>query len=158
MAKRRKAKPTAKRPRKAAPVTRRRRAVAPVEEIFIPKSSRSRAGPAAPVEAEDDGDAVFVARPGRPVEVQSDWTDDAPDDAGGVDNESYFESVGASRAMTADGWTAEGLRAAGLIVERGAVRCLFGCVGTTSAIVGVAMHAYDCTFWNTEAGKRTQPF
>lgn len=156
----RKGKPAARATGKPVKVKRasvRRRAAASSEDdIFI---ARTVIPVVTTPDDEEDEEAVFVARPGRPVEVQSDFVDDLARAPGGVGNDAWFAGL-TPHANTPNGWTEADLRAAGLAVNRrGVVTCRYGgrCTGSTSSVPGVASHIYDCPYWSME-GKHKTPF
>lgn len=179
MAKRKR--PTTRRPTKPAtpkksatpkkrPASKRR--VQPSDDdVFIPKRRSGVAPYVQPPTVDDDDDdtTVFIAKRGRPVEVQSDWTDADAADAGGVSDAEFFESLdlagGAfglpSRAGTPAGWTPALLERHGLLARnvfgRERIVCRHGCDGTTSNVVGVSHHHYTCPYWERE-GKTQAPF
>jgi hypothetical protein len=155
-------KPTAK-PAKRS--TSRRRAVTPSDDdVFIPKAS-SRPVVVSPRADSDDNETVFVARPGRPVEVQSDLVEDLRharnNNSGaplGISNDEFWASL-EPRAMTPGGWTQAQLTEHGLTLRRGVVVCRYGgeCDGSTTNVPGVSSHHYTCPYWSRE-GKDKTPF
>jgi len=154
-------------PASARPVSRRRPVVSSddfhetVGEVFLASPPCSGVAPyATMLNTPDEDDDVFVAAPGAPVApVAADWVDDT-----GLTNTEFWQRVdhvltvaGPPRAGTPMGWTPDELRAHGLDVDRGHVRCRYGCGGTTANVVGVAHHAHDCEYWTRE-GRNITPF
>ena len=130
----------------------RRVVVADDEEIFIPKSAR--VSPPRPAnDAEGAEDAVFIPRPGPPVQVQSDWVDDVGSAAvaGGITSVEFFDSVE---------WRDGDRERLGYVFDRRrhAWVCQYGCPGFPSPrVAGIASHRYDCAYWDRE-GKTQTPF
>lgn len=161
--------PTAKSGKSAAPRTETRRAKKsgkrtaarrPVvtvldDDVFIPRAARPAAAtPQLDTDDDDDDGAVFVARPGAPVPVQSDWVDDA--------NATYADMLAGSNDgdVLTELPDAISLDELGFTVDRRALngaRCKYGCGGAMSKIPTIAAHHYTCQYWQREGRTRT-PF
>lgn len=150
-------------PAKRSPSRRKsqRPATSSDDDVFIPKrvGTDAHIGASTPTTTPTDdehADEIFVARRGRPVEVQDDWTDGDARAPLGISNDEYFASL-TPRAMTPGGWTEAELREHGLEVKGDKVTCRYGCGGSTSNVPGVSAHMNACAYWQRE-GKHRTPF
>jgi hypothetical protein len=141
-----------KSPKAIAKKTRKRvtRAASDDLEVFIPRSS---VAPVAVDRRDDDETPVFVARPGAPVVVQSDWVDD---------DKAYADALSAlpeGHVLTQLPDMTE-LAELGFVRDTRALngaRCRYACGGAMSKIPNLAAHRYDCPYWQNE-GKTKTPF
>lgn len=158
------------------PAPRSRRPVVPAvpidpdDDVFIPREKDLRdyikprsgvAGNTKTLKASSDDDVdVFVP---KPTYKQADWVKDvgAPDQYG---NPSIWEPFAGvrPRAGSPVGWSFAELYSHGLERTKNRsgferVVCRYGCSGTTSNLVGVSHHSYNCPYWTREGASKV-PF
>lgn len=126
-------------------------------EVFIPKGQQNTAALVNTLVGAnflaDEEIAVFLAQPGAPVMVQSDWVDD---------DKSYADAL----ATLPEGHVLTQLPDMTDLAELGFVRdvralngarCKYNCGGAMSKIPTLAAHRYDCPYWRRE-GRAKTPF